>query len=217
MKTVVFEIPLVGNSVHHRENFSALDRVVSENPARLILKLLGPGGLAPEAILVYHDILGTLTYATEIVTVSYSNLMGADLALFVLGSPRDIRPNAWCYVYSSPSWAFERSSDDADLGGVAVADGHGAQSSLFDWQHHFWDYEKCLRLINEHLELSEIVDRRLEVSDLKEHLLIDSGEIDALLLRQFSRHENAVEKTESQTKKRRKGRPPRGTERNRSL
>ncbi|MEY2563574.1 MAG: hypothetical protein QOH88_1767 [Verrucomicrobiota bacterium] len=118
MKTVVFEIPLLGTSAYHRDNLSALDRIVSEHTTKLIIKLLGPGGLAPEAILAYHDLLGTLTYATEIITVSYSNLIGADLALFVLGSPRDIRPNAWCYVYSSPTWAFEYARDEG--GAVAL-------------------------------------------------------------------------------------------------
>jgi hypothetical protein len=47
MKTVVFDIPLLGTSAYHRDNISALDRVVSENPTRLIIKLLGPGGLSP--------------------------------------------------------------------------------------------------------------------------------------------------------------------------
>jgi hypothetical protein len=70
-----------------------------------------------------------------------------------------------------------------------------------DWRHRFWDYEKCLLLINEHVELTEILDRRLEVPDLKEHLLIDSGEFDALLLRQFSRCETAVEKDAKKPRK----------------
>ena len=218
MKTVVFEIPLLGTSAYHRDNLSALDRIVSEHPTRLIIKLLGPGGLAPEAILAYHDILGTLTYASEIITVSYSNLIGADLALFVLGSPRDIRPNAWCYVYSSPTWTFEYTRDEAGSGSVAIAD-HESRSSLpFDWRNHFFDYEKCLRLINEHLELNEIVDRRLEVSDLKEHLLIDSGEIDALLLRQCNKGQKVDGKTvKNPPASRRKNLPQRGDERKRIL
>lgn len=214
MTTVVFDIPLLGTSAHHRDNLSTLDRIVAAHPAKLIVKLLGPGGLAPEAILAYHDLLGTLTYGTEIITISYSNLIGADLALFVLGSPRDIRPNAWCYVYSAPTWAFEHARDEGESGGVAIAD-HGL-SMPFDWRNHFFDYEKCLRLINEHLDLSEIVDRRLEVSDLREHLLIDSGEIDALLLRQLARGEKAINKTLKNSSKGSRKRPPQsGDERNR--
>lgn len=153
------------------------------------MKLLGPGGLAPEAVLAYHDMLGALTYATEIVTISYSNLIGADLALFCLGTPRDIRPNAWCYVFSSPTWAFESTRDDEESGGIAIAHQDRGAASPFDWRHHFWDYEKCLHLINEHVGLSEIIDRRLEVADLKEHLLIDASEIDALLLHHLGRHD----------------------------
>jgi hypothetical protein len=218
MKTVVFEIPLLGTSAYHRDNLSALDRIVAEHPTRLIIKLLGPGGLAPEAILAYYDLLGTLTYATEIIAVSYSNLIGADLALFVLGSPRDIRPNAWCYVYSSPTWAFGYTRDEAGSGSVAIAD-HESRSSLpFDWRNYFFDYEKCLRLINEHLQLDEIVDRRLEVSDLKEHLLIDSGEIDALLFRKFTRGAKPVSETGKNPSKSRRKRPPQnGDQRNRIL
>lgn len=208
MKTVVFEIPLLGTSAYHRDNLSALDRIVSEHPTKLIIKLLGPGGLAPEAILAYHDLLGTLTDATEIITVSYSNLIGADLALFVLGSPRDIRPNAWCYVYSSPTWAFEYARDEGGSGGVAMANHESGSSLPFDWRNHFFDYEKCLRVINEHLELSEIVDRRLEVSDLKEHLLIDSGEIDALLLRQCTKGAKPISETVKNPSKLRRKSPP---------
>jgi hypothetical protein len=218
MTTVVFEIPLLGTSAHHRENLSTLDRIVAAHPTKLIIKLLGPGGLAPEAILAYHDLLGTLTYGTDIITISYSNMIGADLALFVLGSPRDIRPNAWCYVYSSPKWAFEHTRDDLDSGGVAVADHESGTSMPFDWRSNFFDYEKCLRLINEHVDLSEIVDRRLEVSDLKEHLLIDSGEIDALLLRQFARGEKVLAETLKNVSKARRKRPPQtGDEPNRQL
>lgn len=205
MNTVIFDIPLLGTSAYHRENLSALDRIVSDSPARLIIKLLGPGGLAPEAILAYHDLLGTLTAATQIITISYSNLIGADLALFVVGSPRDIRPNAWCFVYSSPTWAFEPARNEGDSGGVATVDHHSGPALPFDWRHHFFDYEKCLRLISEHVQLNDILDRRLEVPDLKENLLIDSGETDALLLRQFSRGDKTARKNmEKPLKSRRK-------------
>lgn len=214
MKTVVFDIPLVGTSSYHRENITTLDRIVAENPERLIIKLLGPGGLSPEAILAYHDILGTLTDATEIVTVSYTNLIGADLALFLLGNPRDIRPSAWCYVYSSPNWAFDGVHDDRASGGVAIADHDGGAETSFDWRHHFWDHEKCLRLINQHVAVNEIIDRRLDVAELKEHLLIDSGAVDALLLRQLSRSAPTVaESPNNQRPKVRRKRPPQsGTE-----
>jgi hypothetical protein len=96
---------------------------------------------------------------------------------------------------------------------------HESGSSLpFDWRNHFFDYEKCLRLINEHLELSEIVDRRLEVSDLKEHLLIDSGEIDALLLRQCTKGAKQISETvKNPSKPRRKSPPQSGDQRNRIL
>lgn len=205
MNTVILDIPLLGTSAYHRENLSALDRIVSDSPARLIIKLLGPGGLAPEAILAYHDLLGTLTAATQIITISYSNLIGADLALFVVGSPRDIRPNAWCFVYSSPTWAFEPARNEDDSGVVATVDHHSGPAVPFDWRHHFFDYEKCLRLISEHVQLNDILDRRLEVPDLKENLLIDSGEIDALLLRQFSRGDKTARKNmEKPLKSRRK-------------
>jgi hypothetical protein len=194
MNTVVFEIPLVAGSAHHRENLSALDRIVSDSPEKLIIKLLGPGGLAPEAILAYYDILGTLPDRTEIITISYSNLIGADLVLFVLGSPRDIRPNAWCYVFSSPSWAFDQTRDDCNGVGTAVAHRDHSTASPLDWRHLFWDYEKCLELISQHVELNSILDRKLEVDDLKEHLLIDSGIVDALLLRQLGRGEQTQER-----------------------
>jgi hypothetical protein len=42
MTTVVFELPLLGGSGNHREQFSALDRIVSANPDKLIIKLMGP-------------------------------------------------------------------------------------------------------------------------------------------------------------------------------
>lgn len=210
LNTAVIEIPLLGTSAYHHQNLSQLDAIISKSPERLIVKFLGPGGLAPEAVLAYHDMLGTLTYATEIVTVSYTNLIGGDLALFLLGNPRDIRPSAWCYVYSSSTWAFERVHDDCERGRVAIAENESGAVMPSDWRHHFWDYQQCLRLINEHVAVNEIIDRRLDVADLKEHLVIDSGVVDALLLRQLTRGETAV--VEKPSKARRKRPPQSGTE-----
>lgn len=193
MSTVVLEIPLLGTSAYHRENLSKLERIVSERPERLLLKLLGPGGLAPEAVLSYQDMLDTLRSPTQIVTVSYSNLIGADLLLFLLGTVRDIRPSAWCYVFSSPIWAFEHAQTDDDTRGTTVATDRRGGPSAFDWMHLFWDYEKCLEAISGYVDLNEIVDKRLDVADLKGHLLIDCGEVDSLLLKQLTRAERTAD------------------------
>ena len=187
MNTVVFELPLLGGSAHHGEQLSALDGIVNANPDKLIIKLLGPGGLAPEAVLAYHDMLGRLSYGTEIVTISYSNLIGADLALFLLGDPRDIRPSAWCYVHSTPSWPFENARPVDHEHNVAIVKQDEMHQTPLDWRNYCWDYSKCLELINEHVEVNEFLDRRLEPHDLKEHLVIGSSEVDALLWRQLSR------------------------------
>lgn len=187
MTTVVFELPLLGGSGNHREQFSALDRIVSANPDKLIIKLMGPGGLAPEAVLAYHDMLGTLTYGTEIITISYSNLIGGDLALFLLGDPRDIRPNAWCYVHSTPSLPFETERGAEQEHSVTVVNHDEGHLTPLDWRNYCWDYGKCLKLINQHVDVSEFLDRRLDASALKEHLVVGSGEVDALLLRHLGR------------------------------
>jgi hypothetical protein len=171
----------------------ALERIIHERPERLILKLLGPGGLAPEAVLSYRDMLDTLCSSTDILTVSYSNLIGADFLLFLLGSSRDIRPSAWCHVFSSPIWAFEHAQNDREALKTAItSDGRGGPFAV-DWMHLFWDYETCVEAIGRYVELNEIVDRRLDVADLKELLLIDCWDVDSLLLQQLCRGEKTAD------------------------
>lgn len=181
MNVPVVSIPLCGDSLSQAETLCFLDRLSADAPARLVLKLTGPGGLSPEAVLTYYDILTTFPQSTQIITISYSNLIGVDLLLFLAGSPRDIRPNAWCYVHNAVTWSFDKSFDDSADGGVIVSD-HAPSTALPLGMHHYsWDYHLCLQLIGQHVDLASILDRRLELADLRELLLVDCRDVDALL------------------------------------
>ena len=193
MNVPVVCIPLCGDSASHQETLGYLDRLSAQAPEQILIKLLGPGGLSPEAVLTYYDILATFPETTQIVTISYSNLIGADLLLFLAGNPRDIRPNAWCYVENAVTWPSDYSSSDARDGTVAMCDAKPRPFLPLALHHHWWDYHSCLQLIGRHVDLMLVLDRRLEVADLRELLLVDCGELDALLLRSMrARHATSL-------------------------
>ena len=124
-----FAIPLVGSATDHALRILELDSLLESRPERLLIVLTGSGGLQADAVMAYLDLLSRAE--CEIAVVSYSNLYGADFALWLAaGAVREIRSRAWVYMPAQIADSGE------DVGGTTVmAPGSAMRLS--------WDYESC--------------------------------------------------------------------------
>jgi hypothetical protein len=162
-----FVIPLAGTATDHALRIAELDSLLESRPDRLLLILTGSGGLQPDAVMAYLDLLSRAE--CEIAVVSYGNLYGADFALWLgAGAIREIRPHAWVYIP-----APDAEPDDGTMR-VSIAEMQRPVTRS-------WDYQNCLDVISEHVCLDLIFDRRLSADDLRELLLLPSDDLDRLL------------------------------------
>jgi len=163
-----FAIPLVGSATDHALRILELDSLLESRPERLLLVLTGSGGLQADAVMAYLDLLSRAE--CEIAIVSYSNLYGADFALWLAaGAVREIRPRAWVYMPAQIADSGE------DVGGTTVmAPGSAMRLS--------WDYESCLKIVSEHVALDLVLGHRLSSEDLRELLLMPSDDLDRMLM-----------------------------------
>ncbi len=154
-----FLIPLCGTATEHAIRIVELGNVLESQPERLLIVLAGSGGLHPDAVLAYLDILEKAE--CEKAVISYANLFGADFALW-LGSAslREIRPRSWVYVPEASAF-----SESEQQGGVDVMPLLAASYS--------WDYASCLDLIAEHVDLELVLGKRLFAQDLQELFLLN--------------------------------------------
>jgi len=162
-----FSVPLVGTATDHALRIGELDSLLESRPERLLLVLTGSGGLQPDAVMAYLDLLSRAE--CEIVVVSYSSLYGADFALWLGAGPvREIRPSAWVYVPGADS------KPDGEVAG-------GCAAEMLRPPTRLWDYQSCLDIISEHVALDMVLNRRLSVDDLRELLLLPSDDLDRIL------------------------------------
>ena len=147
-KTLLFLIPLCGESNHHIENFERLEALVSSGPEAIVFKLVGSGGISAGAALTYLDLAARLPVKVERAVISYSPMLAPDFALWLGIAPlRDIRPSAW----------------------VSVGDSEAVLDKAIGP-----DEQNCLDIIEAHASLDLITGRVLSVSELRELLLIDT-------------------------------------------
>ena len=174
MNEAVFHISLGGTADQHAGGILFLEKIILSRPDRIIVKLLGGGGLHPEAALAFIDLLALLPAECERIACSYTSFAGAgDFALWLkAGDIRDFRPNAMVWVPSLPSFSLA----DARLGAVLVEDRSTFPDPVFQWA-----YGRCIELISEYVDPSTVLDRVLTAADLRDWLLIDSHALDEAL------------------------------------
>lgn len=120
--------------------------------------IVGSGLMAPDAALTYIDLLGSAS--CEIVVCSFANLIGATFAVWLAASDtREIRPNAWAYVPRSSS--ISEPSREGNVGTLTA-------EAMFSGP----DYDRCLDLIAQHVELATCFERLLRPPELREWNLL---------------------------------------------
>jgi hypothetical protein len=160
-----FIIPVVGDGLHHVQKLAELDEILTSPPSRLLVKLIGPGGLTPETALAYVDLLAALPADCPTAVISYADLSVPEFAVFLAVGPlREIRPSARVCV---PPVSYEAT------GNLQYAD--------HDLSFARGAYRQCLALIERHVALRDIVGRRLKGKDLTDLLLVASTRTDAIL------------------------------------
>jgi len=163
MHTII--IPVVGDGLVHIQKLAELDALLSSPPSRLLVKLIGPGGMTPETALAYIDLLAALSATCPTAVVAYCDLGVPEFAVFLASGPlREIRPSARVRV---PPVAYE------ETGNLQCAD-HDSPFSR-------GAYQQCLALIERHVALRDIVGRHLKGTDLADLLLVASARTDAIL------------------------------------
>jgi hypothetical protein len=171
-----FAITLGGGPNDHAQRFLELEAIVLDPPENVLIKLVGSGGLHPTVTLTYLDILALLPDETQRAVTSYGHLLGAgDFALWLEGAPhRDIRPHATIYVErSAPMLSLEQFG----AGHILIAP---MMAGPADGEMLSRDWETCLSLISQHVEVALVLGRVLNPNDLREMLLIDSYAFDQL-------------------------------------
>jgi hypothetical protein len=162
MHTVI--IPLVGDGLAHVAKLAEIDALLASPPTRLLVKLIGPGGVSPETALAYCDLLGALPVECETAIISYADLGVPEFALFVAVGPlREMRPSARVFI---PQHSNEQ-------GGVVVAE---SESPFCRGA-----YQQCLTRISRHVSLPDVVGRLLGPDDLADLLILATARTDDLL------------------------------------
>jgi hypothetical protein len=163
MQTLI--IPVVGDGLHHVKKLAELDEILTSPPSRLLVKLIGPGGMTPETALAYIDLLAALSATCPTAAVAYCDLGVPEFAVFLAAGPlREIRPSARVLV---PPVAYE------ETGNLQFAD-HDSPFSR-------GAYRQCLALIERHVALADVVGRLLGPDDLADLLIVASARTDGLL------------------------------------
>jgi hypothetical protein len=163
MHTVI--IPLVGDRLSHVAKLAEIDTLLASPPARLLVKLICPGGVSPETALAYCDLLGALPLECQTAIISYADLGVPEFALFVAVGPlREMRPSARVFIPHNTG---------NERGGVVAAES----------ESHFsrGAYQQCLARISRHVSLPDVVGRLLDPHDLADLLILATARTDDLL------------------------------------
>jgi len=158
--TTRFYIPLSGTATDHYVRLAELVQVLETGPKRLLLILSGSGSICPDAALSYIDVLQASGIPRAVTCLG--NLFGADIALWLLSADlRDIRRNSWIYVPSRLA-----SPEDIAVGDTLVVAPRSISSER--------DYQRCLDLVSEYVDLAQLLDKQLSPRDLSDLYLLDT-------------------------------------------
>lgn len=160
-----FPIYLNGDASDHAKRALELEAVLLQCRKHLRVQLISVGsGISAEAALAYIAVLADAP--CEVTVASYGNLAGAGaFALWLAAAPvRTIRPNGWVYV---PTFA-DLADPDRGESRPLLAPSVPAEE---------WDYDACLRIIDEHVALDLVLGNRLTARDLRELYLLDTGDL----------------------------------------
>ena len=164
MHTII--IPVIADGLVHIAKLAEIDALRAARPDRILVKLIGPGGMSPETALAYCDLLASLPLECQVAVIAYADLGIPEFAVFLAVGPlSEIRPSARVYI---PHLAY----DEGEAGNVVVA----AESPFSRGA-----YRQCLALISRHVALPDVVGRHLTPEDLANLLLVASARTDALL------------------------------------
>jgi hypothetical protein len=165
MHTII--IPLIGDGLVHVTKLAEIDTLLASPPDRLLVKLIGPGGVSAETALAYCDLLSALPVTTETAVISYADLGAPEFAIFLAVGPlREIRPSARVYIPRG-------SGNEREFGSILVAE----SESPFTRGAHL----QCLEVISRHVSLPDVIGRRLDPNDLADLLVIASARTDGIL------------------------------------
>jgi hypothetical protein len=165
MQTLI--IPVIGDGLVHISKLAELDAILTSPPTRLLVKLIGPGGLSAETALAYVDLLVALPADCATAVVSYADLGVPEFAVFLAVGPlREIRPSARVLV---PHPA----DHEPEVGNLLCT---GRESPFTRGA-----YRQCLALIERHVSLRDVVGRHLGPQDLADLLVVASARTDGVL------------------------------------
>lgn len=147
----------------HTSVILALEQILLDAPPKILLKLIGPDILAPDAALTYWALLKSKSEKTQIVASAYSGLIGPSALIWLAGDLRIMRPLGWMIIPSK----------------FRLCLFHDLQERIVS--HIKPDYDVILGLLNEYIPVAEIQDKKLELRELEQMGLIAGSSLDLFM------------------------------------
>ena len=167
-----------------------LEAMLTKQPARLEIELVGRGAIPPDSALLMRSMLLKRSPKTHLTTNARSSLQGGAVLLWLLGDTRLIREDA--RVYFRPAGPFVAEEAATVWKDRSFSDEEDMEEE---------DYVRVLHAINAFLPVKELAGHPVGASVLKEFGLIDNEAVDGLLATAFRRVKERRELPRTATRK----------------
>ena len=162
-----------------------VEEAVNAKPIRLTLQIQQRAHLDQDVVLNLIWLLENRDQKTHLHVDLRSSIFNGVLQLVLMAQTRTIRPHCWALIDSPKRLQKESTSsgvdedDDEDFGSIFR---HRSSSGNASFVH---DYLKIAEMMGEYVVVEEIADRRWDLANLKEYLLLPTEEEERSFRRLF--------------------------------